>query len=194
MLSLKPDTRKKFIAIRKAADAALHRKVEANLKTLLDTLIKENNRRVIGAYLPIKEEICLRQILKWLTEIGMPYTLPKIINYEKREMVFVPHTLSDTLCQNRFGISEPVGDVETEPDLLIVPALAVDLQGTRLGYGHGYYDRYIHKLRCKNKPLIVIAPCLEAQIHANILPKEAHDQSVNFIVTEQRIHKCIQNS
>lgn len=191
MLKIKADTRKQFIAVRKLANTALHRKVEANLKALLDTLIKENNISLVGAYLPIKEEICLRQLLKWLTEFGKPYALPKIISYEKREMVFVPCTVSDTLQQNRFGISEPILDAETEPDLLIVPALAVDLHGTRLGYGHGYYDRYISKLRAKNKSLIVIAPCLEAQIHASVLPKEAHDQSVNFIVTEKRIHECV---
>lgn len=144
----------------------------------------------MGAYFPIKNEISLLPFMQWLNEKNIQCALPKIIHYEKRDMIFVYYAPSEQMKQNPLGIFEPVSMDEIKPDILIVPALAIDLSGTRIGYGHGYYDRYISKRRSIDKTIVVIGVCFEQQISRAPLPKEQHDQGLDFVVTERKIYLC----
>lgn len=111
-------------------------------------------------------------------EIGLP-------RCEGSTMVVVnlhEHTLFET---STFGIPEPLG-AAIDPsyiDVVIVPGLAFTETGQRLGQGGGYYDRYLPMLR---KDCVTIAVCFEPQIVAAV-PGEAHDQTVDMIVTDQRV-------
>lgn len=109
------------------------------------------------------------------------FALPKVIN---DEMVFVQYELSDSLeHNNKFPLlQEPIHSKILLPDLLIIPGLAFDLQGYRLGMGMGHYDRYLSK----NHNPKTIGVCFNKNLLES-LPYEAHDCKMNFLVTENFI-------
>lgn len=85
-----------------------------------------------------------------------------------------------------FNIKEPIGEILTDysfVDLIFVPALAVDINGFRLGYGKGFYDRFLPHLsdRC-----IKVVP-ISSKLVLDSIPVESHDKSVDYIVTENEI-------
>ena len=93
------------------------------------------------------------------------------------------------------GIPEPTGDeAETradinEADLVIVPGVAFDPSGGRLGYGKGYYDKLLaRREKKKNKKIPLVALAYEAQIYEGGLPVEEHDVRMDFIITEKKIY------
>ena len=102
--------------------------------------------------------------------------ISKITDYEK------------DLKKGAFGILEPnrkkiwAGEIE----IVIVPGLAFDKCGNRLGYGLGYYDKLLHRLQ---KGICKAALAYDFQL-VNNLPNEAHDKEINIIITESRITKC----
>ena len=97
----------------------------------------------------------------------------------------VPITSLRQLVPGKLGIPEPpeelgVADPETV-DFAVIPAVACGLDGTRLGQGGGYYDRFLERVDC-----VRAAVCLEAFLLPGI-PVEPHDQTMNYIVTQQRV-------
>lgn len=96
------------------------------------------------------------------------------------------------LKSGAFGIMEPKRKVAVDEkviDAVIVPGVAFDREGHRLGYGHGYYDKLLHKLGRKNTDIRKIGLAYDFQIIEK-LPKEEHDQKMNMIVTESGVIKC----
>lgn len=101
----------------------------------------------------------------------------------------VPYSRDDPVVSGRFGQPEPVNaeeDVHGNPDIVIVPAVAVDREGWRLGYGKGYYDRYIAGLREKGATPFVIAPVFSFQL-IDALPHDFWDERLDCIVTEKDV-------
>ena len=96
-----------------------------------------------------------------------------------------PHPCSDpgAMKLSRFGILEPAGPpVEPEKiDAVLVPGLAFDYQGYRIGYGRGYYDRFLPRLR---KDAFTCGVCYEFQVVVSVFPHE-QDCPVKWIVTER---------
>lgn len=96
----------------------------------------------------------------------------------------------DPMAVNQFKINEPLSSASiltgNDQTVILVPALAIDGDGYRLGYGGGYYDRYISQLKQKgHKPItvgVVFAPLLQ-----DSLPREPHDVPVDFIVSEDGV-------
>lgn len=84
-----------------------------------------------------------------------------------------------------FGAKVPLVDDYFEPEILIVPLVAFDVQGGRLGYGGGFYDRTLELLRSK-RPTLAIGFAFDAQ-EAEALPLEATDQPLDMVITESRI-------
>ena len=84
---------------------------------------------------------------------------------------------------SRFGIREPIGEAyEGEIDVIVMPLLAVDERGNRLGYGGGYYDRFLKKYQGATR----VAYCYDFQILKDV-PTESWDEKVDLIVTDKRI-------
>ena len=84
---------------------------------------------------------------------------------------------------NAYGIREPIGNPsQEEMHVAILPLLAVDAHGNRLGYGGGYYDRYLQK----HSQMVRIGYCYDFQVHSNV-PFEEGDMRLDYIVTERRI-------
>ena len=91
----------------------------------------------------------------------------------------------DSLSENEFGIMEPMSDFSVLPqqnDIIIVPALAADKNFNRLGYGGGYYDRFLKNLSAKK-----IVPISEKLITSEI-ETDVFDQKVDIIVTEKAVY------
>lgn len=93
-------------------------------------------------------------------------------------------TISD-FKKGRFGIMEPSHDKRLSPEVLIVPALAIDKQGFRLGYGGGFYDRYISQ----NPECFLITAIYKNQ-WIQELPRDPWDRPVQAIITEEET-RCL---
>ena len=104
-------------------------------------------------------------------------------------------TSFDELAPAMMGVLEPKPELRrhldrkinpTEPDLIIAPGLAFDRRGGRLGYGKGYYDRFLHQIRADATKLAV---CFECQLFAEI-PVLPHDIRMELVVTEKAVYQA----
>ena len=100
-------------------------------------------------------------------------------------MNFCRWSSQDPLQINKFGIPEPISSKILYPDLLLVPLVAFDSRLNRLGYGGGFYDRYIEKVE-KIKQVIKIGLAFSFQKISSV-PTNQYDKRLDFIVTEKEI-------
>jgi len=138
-------------------------------------------KNVAGFY-PFGHEIDLRELYQ---DSSKKFYLPRVI--DGVEMVFYPFTSLSEMEKNKYGILEPITGEELKPskiDLIIVPGLMADKKGHRLGYGKGYYDRFMAKL---SGNCIKIIPIPEELLTENI-PADKFDVPVDIAVTQIQIH------
>ncbi len=140
------------------------------------------NAQKIGVYYPIGSEILTQDIIQELLSNGKDVFLPKVIgeNLEFRKI-----TDFSSLEKGRFDIMEPKDDcqIDNNLDVVLVPTVGISPIGVRLGYGHGFYDRFLSEHKTTS-----ISLTFEKQIVKNI-PKSEHDIIIDWIVTEDRILK-----
>lgn len=139
----------------------------------------------ICIYVNYKSEINTKEIIKISLEKGKSVFVPRI--KKNREMDFIKINSLEDLEENKMGILEPKDNFNKKPDkidLMILPGLAFDLNGGRIGYGGGYYDRYLMN---KNE-VLKISLCYEIQIIDKI-PMEEHDIEYDYLITENRALK-----
>jgi len=134
----------------------------------------------IGVYYPIGSEILTHNIIQELLSNGKDVFLPKVIG---DKMEFRKITDFSSLEKGSFDIMEPKENcqIDNNLDLVLVPTVGISPTGVRLGYGHGYYDRFLAEHKTAT-----ISLTLEKQIVKNI-PKSEHDIIIDWIVTEDRI-------
>ena len=140
------------------------------------------NATKIGTYYPIGSEVMTQDIIQELLSEGKQVYLPKTIG-DKMEFRRILEFAS--LEQGRFDIMEPKENcpIDNELDVILVPTVGITPSGIRLGYGHGFYDRFL-----TNNKTVTISLTLEKQIIKNI-PREEHDAIIDWIVTEDRVLK-----
>ena len=124
-------------------------------------------------------------LLKKLEKKKFDISLPVI--KKKFQMNFYKWSFTDLLKINKYGIPEPETKNIVYPDVLLIPLVAFDKNLNRLGYGGGYYDRLIKKLS-KKKKIIKIGLALSFQ-KINKVPTNAHDQKLDYIITNKYILK-----
>jgi len=100
-------------------------------------------------------------------------------------MDFYKWSTNDPLKLNKFGIPEPISQKLCIPDILLVPLVAYDDKLNRLGYGGGFYDRYIEKIE-KKKKILKVGLAFSFQ-KLNRVPTSSHDKKLDFIITEKGI-------
>ena len=179
----KSQIRNKIIKFRK-------KKFDKNLKIDLGKFISflkidKLNLKSIGGYYPSNYEIDDLDILDLLEKKNFQVSLPIIKN--NNQMNFCNWSRNDPLKINKFGIPEPVSSNIFYPDILLVPLVAYDSSLNRLGYGGGYYDRYIEKID-KIKKVTKIGLAFSFQ-RISSLPIDQYDKRLDFIVTEKEILK-----
>ena len=149
------------------------------------SFLKKNrlNLKNFGGYYPSNYEIDDLAILDLLEKKNFKVSLPII--KKDNQMNFYRWSRSDPLRVNKFGIPEPVSSKIFYPDILLVPLVAYDNNLNRLGYGGGYYDRYIEKLE-KTKKIIKIGLAFSFQKISSI-PIDQYDKRLDFIITEKEV-------
>jgi 5-formyltetrahydrofolate cyclo-ligase len=143
--------------------------------------------QVISGYLPIGSEADVLPLLRALAAQGARLALP-VVPGKAAPLLFRAWRPGEGLEQGVYGTSHPPPAApELEPDLLLVPLLAFDASGARLGYGGGYYDRTLAALR-RRRGTVAVGIGFEAQLFPG-LPVGAHDERLDFMVTEQRVRE-----
>lgn len=142
-----------------------------------------NVAQVIALYSPIRGEVETRRLFDAALTAGKRVVYPRV---EGERMLFVVVDSRRDLRCGSFGVLEPCGDVVvpvSDIDLVIVPGVAFDRCGSRLGYGKGYYDRAF-----ENRPSTCVLVGLGYAFQlGECLPSEAHDVNLDWLVTDHEI-------
>jgi 5-formyltetrahydrofolate cyclo-ligase len=137
---------------------------------------------VIGGYSAVREEMDLTDLNEVLRAKGHKITLP-VMTGKGKPLIFRVHEKGDRLLANPLGILEPDSTAAgVFPDVLLVPLLAFDRRRNRLGYGGGYYDRTISKLR-SHKPVLALGIAYACQ-EVSEIPMGPNDIPLDNIITE----------
>ena len=178
---LKHKLRKKFINIRRLRNINL---VKIPTFSFYNLIKKYNlNNKVIGGYYPINYELDDLDLLNELEKKKITISLPVIS--KNFNMNFYVWSFNNILNINKYGIPEPEKNKLVYPDILIVPMVAFDKRLYRLGYGGGFYDRYIEKLLKKKKSLLIGLAHSCQKIPR--VPNNEYDRKLDLIITEKYI-------
>ena len=179
----KSDIRKKSLYLRKKN---FSKSLPINSNKFLKFLEKNKIKsKLIGGYYPFNYEVDILAILKILEKKDYIISLPKVSKNNK--MNFFQWSFKDPLKINKYGIPETVSKKKVYPKVLFIPLVAFDNNLNRLGYGGGYYDRYISKFNESNK-LIKIGIGFSFQ-KVKSLPINKYDKKLDFIITEKELIK-----
>ena len=137
----------------------------------------------VGGYYSCNFEIDNINILNFLRNKKVNIFLPII--RENNEMDFFEWKKNNPLKINKYGIVEPISFKKIYPDIIFVPLVAFDKKLNRLGYGGGFYDRYIQK-SMKIKNIVKIGLAFSYQ-ELKAIPIDKFDKKLDFIVTEKEI-------
>ncbi|MBM3487435.1 MAG: 5-formyltetrahydrofolate cyclo-ligase [Alphaproteobacteria bacterium] len=141
--------------------------------------------RVVAGYWPIRDEIDVRPLMAALAGIGHALALPVVVT-RGEALLFRSWAPDMPLIAGAFGLREPPpGSPAVRPEILLVPLLAFDASGGRLGYGAGYYDRTLASLRATG-PVAAIGVGYEAQA-LDPVPTGPGDARLDWIATERRV-------
>ena len=177
----KLEIRKKILKLRRENYSY---KSKIDIKLIMKILKKEKiNNTTIGGYYPYNFEVDDIEILEKLEKKNFKISLPKIkMNHQ---MDFFKWSSEDPLIINKIGIPEPVSKDLKYPDILLVPLVAFDKNLNRVGYGGGFYDRYIKKIKSFKK-IITIGMAFSFQKVDKIFI-DKNDIKLDFILTERKI-------
>jgi 5-formyltetrahydrofolate cyclo-ligase len=175
----KSKLRKKIILLRK-------KKFKENFK--IDSLelfkfLRDNKlkTKIVGGYYPCNHEIDDLEVLNLFNKNKIITSLPVI--EKNNQMDFYEWSKDNVLKINKYGIVEPLSQKKVYPDILLVPLLAFDRQLNRLGYGGGFYDRYIEKIEIKKKVYKVGMSFSFQEIRK--VPINNYDKRLDLIITER---------
>jgi 5-formyltetrahydrofolate cyclo-ligase len=137
---------------------------------------------VASGYFPVRSELDPRPAMTALAGLGWSLALPVVIA-PGRPLAFRRWEIGHPTVPAGFGLEVPAETTEVVPDLLLVPMLAFDDRGHRLGYGGGYYDRTLAALRAADPRVRAIGVAYSAQ-RVPLLPDSETDMRLDAIVTE----------
>ncbi len=139
--------------------------------------------RLVAAYLPIRSECDSRPIIERLAASGMALALPAVV--DSSTIVFRRYAPGAPLTASGFGTLAPPPDQPVvDPELIIIPLVAFDRTGTRLGHGRGHYDRALARLAARGLRPRLVGIAFAVQ-EVEVIPGEPHDVRLDWIVTEK---------
>ena len=143
---------------------------------------------IVSGFSPLKSEISPLPLLRRIADAGASLALPVVVG-RGQPLVMRAWSFGAPLVAGVWGIREPPADAsELYPDILIVPLLAFDRRGHRIGYGAGYYDLTICRLRTM-KPVTAIGIAFAAQEIAAV-PATPRDARLDLVLTECEAIDC----
>ena len=179
----KSHLRKKFFKLRKRKyfDVSIEKFDE--LANYLKKKLKSKKKLSVALYYPSNYEINILKITGNFKKSKVILLLPKI--QDGNLLKFLEWNTGDVLLVNKYGIPEPSKSQKSYlPDILLVPLLAFDKNKNRLGYGQGFYDRYLNNLIKQNKKIEAIGVAFSFQKYRKI-PSSSFDFQLNNIFTEK---------
>jgi len=187
---LKKEFRKKVISERKKQNPDI---INSNSQLIFQNLFKLDEikkAKTVMAYLDFNNEVKTDSIINYLLSKKQKAVVPISIVEERKLFLSEIKDIETEVSIGTYGIREPKSEFirpinSQDIDIVIVPAVAYDTNGYRLGYGGGYYDRFLDSLR---DDCITIGIAFEIQIFDEV-PKEDHDAQLDYIITEKRIIK-----
>ena len=144
------------------------------------------NAENIMIFMDMKNEVKITKLMKLYPEKS--FFISKITDSKNREMKINRYNENE-LVLHKFGYYESSSSDfynENILDIVIVPAVVFDLEKNRIGFGGGYYDTFLKKIREENKKILFIGICYDFQIIEKV-PAEEHDVVLDFVVSESRI-------
>ena len=177
----KTEIRKKILDIRKKKNG---KNLQINFQDIFK-ILKEYKSvgKIVGGYYPYNYEVDTIKILQEFEKKKYFISLPKI--KKNFQMNFFRWSLKEPLSINKYGIPEPISSKVIYPDILLVPVVAFDKNFNRIGYGGGFYDRYIKRIK-KDKNILTIGLAYSFQKVKKIQINN-NDMRLNFIITNKRI-------
>jgi 5-formyltetrahydrofolate cyclo-ligase len=145
----------------------------------------------VAGYWPISTELDVRPLLARLERAGLPCALP-VIEEGRDVLVFRRWRPGEDLQPGIFETRQPPSDAPLVlPDVVLVPLLAVDAAGRRLGHGRGWYDRTLAALRRggDGRGPVAVGVCFSSQVIDNV-PRDDRDEPVDWILTGDRLVRC----
>ena len=154
----------------------------------LRPLLNNINSDYVGSYVDYNFELSTNSLNKYLIEKNINICLPKI-NSQSKEINFFKFSTGTKLIKNKYNILEPkVTNEIIFPKLVLVPLLAFNESGFRLGYGGGFYDKYFSSQEEKDITKVGLGFSFQK---TNQIPIESHDQKLDWILTESYLYKAI---
>jgi len=184
---IKAELRKHYKTLRQSLTAKIHAEKSAKIREQICDFILANGLSSVAIYYPINNEVDLLGLLPWAKEQGVKVYAPK--TFSDWSMQFLPvESDVDFVASGQWQVPEPVGTTEPVPtdlpELIIVPALAFDRLGYRLGYGQGYYDTFL-----QNYFGLTVGAFLSEFMHPEALPRDDWDIPVQYLLTEAELWK-----
>jgi 5-formyltetrahydrofolate cyclo-ligase len=140
---------------------------------------------IVSGFMPLKSEINPLPLMQKVNDAGAQLALPAIAGRGK-PLIMRAWQFGTPLDRGQWGIREPKADApEVDPDILLVPLLAFDRKGFRIGYGAGYYDMTIHRLRGL-KSVTAVGIAFAAQEVPDV-PTTPRDERLDLVLTEREV-------
>jgi len=144
----------------------------------------------VASFISIRSEISTNQLNKKIIELEKKLSFP-VIKKNSEELIFKRANPSNNFKLGKFNIPEPTNENEDVlPQLFFVPCLGFDLNGYRLGYGGGFYDKTFAKLKKLNLKFYTVGFAFDDQRQIKI-PTENFDYKLDFVLTEKQLYKFI---
>ena len=196
MQTQKKAIRKHFLSVRRRLSKGEVGFKSRRITEKLINLPEIQSAHYIHLFWPIQKnnEVDTRPLVQALTEAGKQCILPRMLSFSTKPLTSgrMEHCLysgETNLRANRWDVYEPVS-TDTVPvsriDVVVVPALAVDAHGIRMGYGKGYYDELLAQVHCPT-----ICPLFHT-FFVDELPSEPHDIPVQVVATEKAVFRLQQ--
>ena len=157
-----------------------------NIINNVKPLIEKTKNEFIGTYISFRDELDTKKLNQYLLERELNLALP-VIDFKTKEINFFIYQKDTELIKNKFSILEPKNKGKVIfPKIIFIPLLGYSKSGFRLGYGGGYYDKYLSRNGIGEVKKIGIAYSFQ---EVKEIPIEDHDERLDWILTEKHLYK-----
>jgi 5-formyltetrahydrofolate cyclo-ligase len=194
---LKSQLRKRIIAERSAIPENVRiQKSEIICQRAIEHIkeqfvLESHKDNVVYAYIPFREELNVLPVVEWCWKNGVRVAAPRVLPEQKKLQFHYIFGYEDLQPQQPWGILEPSVDAPhaagpSHSGCILIPGVAFDLNKARLGYGGGFYDKFLHSMLEGGGSFYKLALAYDLQLVQEV-PCETHDLAVDRIITETKI-------